>query len=151
MIRRRLQSLVLLPTLACLFAAPAEAQRHTAKQNGDVIDLADTTAQMNVSVVWSLSDAWRIEVKGHSLVRQPTGTLEEFEARPGLAGMPFLAPFANRLDDTASTSSSATSAGRFRVPATLMARGRGSLWSSRPTTTARGSPASWISTGIRNS
>jgi len=87
--------------LISLVAAPAAAQRYTAKQNGEVIDLADTAAQMNVSVVWSLSDAWRIEVKGHNLVRQATGTLEEFEARPGLAGMPFLAPFANRLDETA--------------------------------------------------
>src|SRR5580765_6055486 len=101
MTRQRLQSLALTAALVCPFAAPAAAQRYTAKQNGDVIDLADTTAQMDVSVVWSLSNAWRIEVKGHSLVRQPTGTLEEFIARPGLAGMPFLAPFANRLDDTA--------------------------------------------------
>jgi aldose 1-epimerase len=101
MTRQRLRSLLLSAALICLCAAPAAAQRYTARQNGDVIELADATAQMNVSVVWSLSDAWRIEVKGHSLVRQPTGTLEEFEARPGLAGMPFLAPFANRLDETA--------------------------------------------------
>jgi aldose 1-epimerase len=101
MTRQRLQSLVLLASLVCVFAAPAAAQRYTAKRNGDVIELADTAAQMNVSVVWSMSNAWRIQVKGQSLVRQPAGTLEEFEARPGLAGMPFLAPFANRLDETA--------------------------------------------------
>jgi len=87
--------------LVLVCAAPAAAQRYTAKQNGDVIELADASAQMNVSVVWSMSNAWRIQVKGQDLVRPPTGTLEEFEARPGLAGMPFLAPFANRLDETA--------------------------------------------------
>jgi aldose 1-epimerase len=92
---------MLLAALVCIFAEPAAAQRYTARQNGDVIELADTAAQMNVSVVWSMSNAWRIQVKGQSLVRQPAGTLEEFEARPGLAGMPFLAPFANRLDETA--------------------------------------------------
>jgi aldose 1-epimerase len=92
---------MLLAALVCMFAEPAAAQRYTARQNGDVIELADTAAQMNVSVVWSMSNAWRIQVKGQSLVRQPAGTLEEFEARPGLAGMPFLAPFANRLDETA--------------------------------------------------
>jgi aldose 1-epimerase len=30
-----------------------------------------------------------------------SATLEDFEARPGLNGVPFLAPFANRLDETA--------------------------------------------------
>jgi aldose 1-epimerase len=91
-------------TLAVVFAvasaAPAAAQRYTAKQNGDVIDLADTTDQMNVSVVWSMSNAWRIQVKGKDLVRT-AATLVDFQARPGLSGMPLLAPFANRLDETA--------------------------------------------------
>src|SRR6185503_16810599 len=81
-------------------AAPARAQRYTAKQDGDVIELADATSQMNVSVVWSMSNAWRIRVKGKDLVRT-SATLEDFIARPGLNGMPLLAPFANRLDDTA--------------------------------------------------
>jgi aldose 1-epimerase len=81
-------------------ASPAAAQRYTAKQNGDVIDLADTTEQMNVSVIWSMSNAWRIQVKGKDLVRT-AATLADFQARPGLSGMPILAPFANRLDETA--------------------------------------------------
>ena len=85
-------------TLAC--AAPAAAQRYTAKQTGDLVELADTTAQMNVSVVPSLSDAWHIQVKGQNLVRT-SATLEDFIARPGLNGMPLLAPFANRLDEMA--------------------------------------------------
>ena len=96
----RLLRLVLAATLALACAAPAAAQRYTAKQNGDVIELADTTAQMNVSVVSSMSDAWRIQVKGQNLVRT-SATLEDFMARPGLNGMPLLAPFANRLDETA--------------------------------------------------
>ncbi len=55
---------------------------------------------MNVSVVWSMSNAWRIQVKGKDLVRT-SATLEEFQSRPGYNGMPLLAPFANRLDQTA--------------------------------------------------
>ena len=96
----RLLRLALAATLTLACAAPAAAQRYTAKQNGEVIDLADTTAQMNVSVIWSMSDAWRIQVKGHDLVRT-SPTLEDFMARPGLNGVPLLAPFANRLDETA--------------------------------------------------
>jgi aldose 1-epimerase len=101
MTHSKFQSFILSAALICLFAAPAAAQRYTAKQNGNLVELWDNTAQMNVSVVPSISDAWKIEVKGQSLTRKPTGTLEDFIARPGLAGMPFLAPFANRLDETA--------------------------------------------------
>jgi aldose 1-epimerase len=98
---QRLLLSVLSTTLVFGSATPAAAQRYTAKQNGDVIDLTDTATQMNVAVVSSMSNAWRIQVKGQDLVRPYAGTLEDFEARPGLAGMPFLAPFANRLDETA--------------------------------------------------
>jgi len=91
-------ALAALFVLAC--AAPAAAQRYTARQNGDIIELVDTTAQMNVEVVSSMSNAWRIRVKGHDLVRTPA-TLEAFKANPGYNGMPLLAPFANRLDQTA--------------------------------------------------
>ena len=87
-------------TAALMSATPAAAQRYTARQDGDVVELADTTAQMNVSVVWSMSNAWRIQVKGKDLVR-PSATLADFQARPGLNGMPLLAPFANRLEETA--------------------------------------------------
>src|SRR6188474_60231 len=81
-------------------AAPAAAQRYTATQNGDVVELVDTAAQMNVSVVWSMSNAWRVQVKGKDLVRT-SATLADFQARPGLNGIPLLAPFANRLDEPA--------------------------------------------------
>jgi len=81
-------------------AAPAAAQRYTAKQDGDLIELADAAAQMNVSVVWNMCNAWRIQVKGKDLVRT-SATLADFQARPGFNGMPILAPFANRLDETA--------------------------------------------------
>ena len=96
----KLLRLALAATFALACAAPAAAQRYTAKQNGDVIELADATSQMNVSVVWSMSNAWRIQVKGKDLVRT-AATLADFQARPGLSGMPLLAPFANRLDETA--------------------------------------------------
>jgi len=96
----KLLRLALTITLALACAAPAAAQRYTAKQNGEVIDLADATGQMTVSVVWSMSNAWRIQVKGKDLVRT-AATLADFQSRPGLSGMPLLAPSANRIDETA--------------------------------------------------
>lgn len=96
----KLLRLALAATIALACAAPAAAQRYTATQNGELIELADATGQMNVSVVWSMSNAWRIRVKGKDLVRT-AATLADFQARPGFNGMPLLAPFANRLDETA--------------------------------------------------
>jgi aldose 1-epimerase len=91
---------VLAAALVCIVAAPASAQRYTAKQDGDVVALADTTARMNVEVVTSLGKAWKIQVNGQNLVRT-SPSLDAFEANSGLNGMPLLAPFANRLDETA--------------------------------------------------
>ncbi len=92
--------LVLAVTVSIALASPVAAQRYTATENGDVVELVDTSAQMNVSVVWTMSNAWRVQVKGKDLVRT-SPTLADFQARPGLNGVPLLAPFANRLDETA--------------------------------------------------
>src|SRR3954465_11875979 len=87
-------------TILAAWAAPAAAQRYTATQTGEVVELVDTNAQMNVSVIWSMSNAWRVQVKGKDLVRA-SASVADFQARPGLNGVPLLAPFANRLDETA--------------------------------------------------
>jgi aldose 1-epimerase len=94
------QALALAAALACIADEPAAAQRYTAKQDGDVVALADTAARMNVEVVSSMGKAWHIQVKGQNLVRT-SASLESFLANSGLNGMPLLAPFANRLDETA--------------------------------------------------
>jgi aldose 1-epimerase len=86
--------------LPAFVVAPAAAQRYTAKQEGDVVTLADSAAKMNVAVVTSMGKAWQIQVNGQNLVRT-SPTLEAFRANTGLNGMPLLAPFANRLDETA--------------------------------------------------
>ncbi len=100
MTRRRMLTLALGTALASFAAAPAIAQRYTAKQHGDVIVLADSTAKMNVEVVTNLGKPWKVQVNGQNLVRT-SSSLEAFEANSGLNGVPLLAPFANRLDETA--------------------------------------------------
>jgi aldose 1-epimerase len=92
---------VLALAVALVFiVAPAAAQRYTAKQDGDVITLTDNVAKMRVPVVTSMGKPWQIQVKGQNLVRTAP-SLEAFMENPGLNGMPLLAPFANRLDQTA--------------------------------------------------
>lgn len=45
--------------------------------------------------------AFEMTVKGHELLHFPYGSLDEFRKRDGLAGVPLLAPWANRLDEQA--------------------------------------------------
>lgn len=85
---------------ALAMAFPAAAQPYTAVRTGNVIELKDATSQMVVPVVINVGRPWRIQVKGKDLVR-PGASAEAFENNPGLNGMPLLAPFANRLDQTA--------------------------------------------------
>jgi len=80
----------------------ALAQQYSARRSGDVVELADTRSQTVVSIIPSVGDiVFEFKVKGTNVVRWPYGSVEEFKGRPGLSGIPFLGPFANRLDETA--------------------------------------------------
>ena len=157
---KQMMQIAVAAAMVAAWAAPAAAERYTAKQNGEIVELTDTTAQMNVSVVWSMSDAWRMQVKGKDLVRT-SATLEDFQARPGFNGMPLLAPFANRLDETAFYANGKKynfdlELGNVRgpIPSTGLrqsARRRGSWSKPKPTRRAPGSRAGWISTRTRSS
>lgn len=87
-------------TLSLPATAAAQA-RYTAKQTGDVVQLRDSRTDTTVSVLTSLSNAYEMVVKGQNVIRVPFASVEEFRARPGLNGIPLLAPFANRLDEQA--------------------------------------------------
>jgi aldose 1-epimerase len=81
---------------------PALAQpRYSIKQTGDIVQLRDTRTDTTVSVMTSVSNAYEMVVKGQNLIRMTFATVDEFRARPGLNGIPLLAPFANRLDEQA--------------------------------------------------
>jgi aldose 1-epimerase len=75
--------------------------RYSAKQTGDIVQLRDTKTDTTVSVMTSVSNAYEMVVKGQNLIRMTFATVDEFRAGPGLNGIPLLAPFANRLDETA--------------------------------------------------
>jgi aldose 1-epimerase len=80
----------------------ADAQaRYSAKQTGDVVQLRDAQTDTTVSVMTTVSNAYEMVVKGQNVIRISFATVDDFRARPGLNGIPLLAPFANRLDETA--------------------------------------------------
>jgi aldose 1-epimerase len=83
-------------------ASPARAQRYQAAQRGDVVTLSDRTTATEVEVVPSVGNiATAMRVKGHNVLRYPHASLADFKARPGATGIPFMAPWANRLDEQA--------------------------------------------------
>jgi aldose 1-epimerase len=85
----------------CLPADAAAQARYSAKQTGDVVQLRDARTDTTVSVLTTVSNAYEMVVKGQNVIRIPFATVEDFRARPGLNGIPLLAPFANRLDEPA--------------------------------------------------
>ena len=66
-----------------------------------MVQLRDTRADVVVSVLAPVSNAYEMVVKGQNVIRMNIRSVDEMRARPGLNGIPLLAPFANRLDETA--------------------------------------------------
>jgi len=85
-----------------LAAVPATAApRYSVKRLGDVVQLRDATADTVVSVLLPVNNAYEMVVKGHNVIRMTINSVDQMRAAPGLNGIPFLAPFANRLDQDA--------------------------------------------------
>jgi aldose 1-epimerase len=65
----------------------------------EVVRLTDAARKVEVSVVPSIGNiAYEMKVNGKNLFWLPYPTLTEFKNRPSLAGNPFLAPWANRIE-----------------------------------------------------
>jgi aldose 1-epimerase len=94
-----------LPLVALLAAAApisAAAQQYTARRSGETVFLEDTKNQTVVSILPAVGNiAFSMKVKGHDILRWPYASIEEFKSRPALSGIPFVGPWANRLDEQA--------------------------------------------------
>src|SRR5713101_597152 len=83
-------------------AAPATAAQYSVRRLDEVIQIEDATSQIVVSIAPSAGNvAFEMKVKGRNVLRFPYASLDEFKARPALSGIPFLGPWANRLDEQA--------------------------------------------------
>lgn len=86
----------------CLAAFPPLHAQYTARRIGEVVELSDQRNSVVVSIVPSIGDlAFGMKVRGHEILRFPYSSLDDYRAHPGLAGIPLLAPWANRLDEQA--------------------------------------------------
>ena len=94
--------LVFLCVLASSIASPVLAQRYAATRDGEIVRLVDRTMDTSVSIMPSVGNiAFEMQVKGHNILRFPHATLSDFKARPNATGIPFMGPWANRLDEQA--------------------------------------------------
>lgn len=81
---------------------PVASQQYAAVRDGSLVTLTDRVSQTEVTIapaVGNIATAFR--VKGHNVLRFPHASMAEFEARPAATGIPFMAPWANRLDEPA--------------------------------------------------
>lgn len=90
-----------LAALLSLAAAAQPTPRYTLTRTGDVIRIQDVHDRIAASIVTTMSNAYELQVNGHDVLRKTFATVDDYKARPGLNGIPLLAPFANRLDEQA--------------------------------------------------
>jgi len=77
---------------------------YRAEQIAEVVRLEDSAAETVVSVLPSSGNVtFEMRVKGHNVLRFPYQSVDEFRAKDsrGMVGIPFLGPWANRLDEHA--------------------------------------------------
>ncbi len=71
-------------------------------RDGDVVQLEDAGTHTIVSIARSVGNiAFEMNVKGQRLLYWPYASIDEFKARPAMSGIPFLGPWADRLDEQA--------------------------------------------------
>jgi aldose 1-epimerase len=82
-------------------AANYSARRATV-DSVEVVRLTDTAARIEVSIAPSIGNiAYDMQVNGKPILLPPPASLADWKAKPSQAGIPFLAPWANRLDGDA--------------------------------------------------
>lgn len=105
----RLSKCALILAIGCILtqtnAAAPQTRPYSAQQvtesNLPVVRLVDSVHGVEVSVVPSIGNrAYEMKVHGKNILHFPFADLSEFQKRPGLNSIPFLAPWANRIDGT---------------------------------------------------
>ena len=92
--------LVLLLALSLPSLAQNYTARRTSEQGVAVIRLADAAKGVEVAVLPSIGNrVSEMKVHGKNILYFPSSDLAEFQRTPNLSGIPFLAPWANRLNE----------------------------------------------------
>src|SRR6185312_4925749 len=81
--------------------AKAPAARYSVKVIGDIVQMHDSKTDSTVSVLTGTSNAYEFVVHGKNVISMNVPSTTALRNNPGLNGIPFLAPFAIRLDEMA--------------------------------------------------
>jgi aldose 1-epimerase len=75
---------------------------YSARQEGDVVTLRDQSTNATVSILPSVGNiAFEMKVRDQNVLHWPFTSIADFKSRPAMSGIPFLGPWANRLDEQA--------------------------------------------------
>src|SRR5277367_3278641 len=88
-------------TLSGIAFAKTPATRYSVKTIGDIVQLRDNKTDSTVSVLTGTSNAYEFVVHGKNVISMNVPSTTALRNNPGLNGVPFLGPFANRLDEMA--------------------------------------------------
>jgi aldose 1-epimerase len=78
------------------------SSHYAGRQNGAVVELNDSRTQTTVSILPALGNLTvEMKVKGHNVLRFPFKSAADYTGGTGSIGIPFLAPWADRLDEQA--------------------------------------------------
>ena len=102
MIRFRRAAAWLPVFISMTLPAQPYSARKTTVDGVSVIELSDVSRNTSVSIVPSVGNiAYRMDVNGKNAFWFPFDSVKDLAANPKLCGNPFLAPWANRLDEEA--------------------------------------------------
>ena len=92
--------------LLLIVSVAATAQNYKVQQTSDhgvpVVQLVDKANGVEVSIAPSIGNrAYEMKVHGKNILYFPITDISQAQKTPGLNGIPFLAPWANRLDEQA--------------------------------------------------
>jgi hypothetical protein len=88
--------------LGGVLARPTVAAQYGVQHTGEVVHLEDTATGTTVSILPTVGNiAFELKVKGQNVLRWPFASVDDFKAKPSMSGIPFLGPWANRLDEQA--------------------------------------------------
>lgn len=88
--------------LALVMSLALAASRYEVTSTPDRVELTDRAADTAVSIAPTVGNiAFSMTVNGRELLWWPYRSLDDFKAGPQMSGVPFLGPWANRLDEQA--------------------------------------------------
>ena len=92
--------------LSLLLAGVCSAQRYRAERTTDhgvsIVRLTDSTSDVEVNVLPSVGNrAYEMKVHGSNILYFASADVADFQSRPRLSGIPFLAPWADLLNEPA--------------------------------------------------